>query len=230
MMSDGTWNSEASMIGKEIGLTRVNVKKMLSEQWIRASEEPTEDSLRPTKFVITSEGELTLLNMNENDYKPQRSYFTHDEIKDILRNWYKADGGWISLTELSIEDRRIDVYVLGIRSIKAYTSIGFEIKVNRSDLTRDLNESEKRAPLLRYCHQFFYVITKGLAKGLEFPPEVGLIEIWKNKSRHILIDAPWNKIGEPYWPLTGNIAARARKEYKKQYDWNKGEWAGEDTK
>ena len=96
----------------------------------------------------------------------------------------------------------------------------------RSDLLSDLKNEHKRKPALQYCHQFYYVTTKGLARQLEFPDDVGLIEIWRNKSRHILIDAPMREIDKPDWKLVGAINQRALKEYFRRYDWTKDEWVG----
>ncbi|REK54735.1 MAG: hypothetical protein C6W55_10410 [Thermobacillus sp.] len=47
----------------------------------------------------------------------------------------------------------------------------YEIKVDRSDFTRD----EKWMAYLQYCHQFAFVCPKGLIQPEELPDEVGLV-------------------------------------------------------
>lgn len=228
-LGDGLWNSEATAIGKQIGLERRNVIKMLAERWIIVFKEPLPDERwGDNEYIITSKGRLSLASLNAIDFKPQRSYFSHDQLKDILRNWYRADGGYIFLNEMPLEGRRLDCYALGIWERTRYVSIGFEIKVTRSDLLSDLRNEYKQIPAMKYCHQFYYVTTKGLAQQTEFPDNVGLIEIWRNKSRHILIDAPFREIDKPDWKLIGSITQRALKEYYIRYDWFKDEWVGQD--
>lgn len=48
---------------------------------------------------------------------------------------------------------------------------GYEIKVQRSDFTRD----EKWMAYLQYCHQFAFVCPKGLIQPDELPVDVGLV-------------------------------------------------------
>lgn len=52
-------------------------------------------------------------------------------------------------------------------------TIGYEIKVSRSDFVGD----EKWPEYLKLCHQLFFVAPKGLIESSELPPEVGLIEL-----------------------------------------------------
>lgn len=52
-------------------------------------------------------------------------------------------------------------------------TIGYEIKVSRSDFVGD----DKWPNYLKLCHQLFFVAPKGIISPDELPPEVGLIEL-----------------------------------------------------
>lgn len=227
-LGDKVLDSEATLIGKQIKLQRANVLRMLDEGWIEVFN--IEKSYTDTKrfsYSMTEKGHLALISLDENDFAPRRPYFSHDELKSIIQEWYTAGDGWIFLTELPILARRIDAYALGLWESMKYMSIGFEVKVSRSDLLADLKNEYKRAPAMKRCNQFYYVTTKGLARRMDLPDDVGLIEIWRNKSRHILIDAPVREIEDPSWMFAGLIAQRALREYHRRYNWNTGEWTGE---
>jgi hypothetical protein len=223
----GEYGSEARAIGKQIGLTRQNAQVMIRNDWIAQVNEP-EDHWENAEFKITASGTIILLSLNEVDFHPPRPYFTADEVKAILRDWYVHQGGYIFLTELTINDRRVDAYALGLWESMKFQAIGFEVKISRPDLLADLKHPPKREAVMRACHQFYYVTTKGLANQFEIPEDCGLIEIWEDKHRHVILDAPIRDIGPPTWKFSGVLALRALKEYFKHYDWNTGEWVGED--
>jgi len=221
--------SEARTIGAGINIKKRNVDTMLKAGLIQIINRPHRQ-YEDDEYKITGFGIAVVDNLRTEDFEPKKTtkpYFNDSEIKAILQEWHNDDGGWIFLTEFAIEGRRIDAYALGLWVATRYLSIGYEIKVNRGDLLLELKNPEKRAVAMRNCHQFYFVTTKGLAHHTEFPEDCGLIEIWKNKSRHVVIDAPVRDIGNPSWLLAGRIAHRAGSEYHEHYDWNTGFWVGE---
>lgn len=223
----GEYGSEARSIGKQIGLTRQNAEVMIRNDWIAQVNQPA-DQWEDLEFKITASGTIILLSLNEVDFHPPKPYFTADEIKAILRDWYIGQGGYIFLTEFTVNDRRVDAYALGLWQSMKFQAIGFEVKISRPDLLADLKHPPKREAAMLACHQFYYVTSKGLAKQFEIPEDCGLIEIWPNKQRHVILDAPIRDIGTPTWQFTGVLALRALKEYFRHYDWVAGEWVGKD--
>ncbi len=224
----GEYGTDAYTIGRGIKLQRRNVQKMLGEGWIEIVLKP-DDRWKRTEYGITETGKDILNYMGEADFKPStiKPYFTAHEIASILRDWHLSNGGWLFLTEVQFDQRRLDAYALGMWGSRSFHSIGYEIKVNRGDLMADFKNPAKRGPALRRCHRFYYVTTKGLAHHTEFPPEVGLIEIWKDKSRHVIVDAPINQTVQPSWRFVGIVARLAGEQYHRRYDWNSGGFIGE---
>lgn len=224
----GKHPDDAYVIGKGIKLQRKNALVMIREGWLEIINRP-QTQYGNDEYTITAQGISSINNLREEDFKPKttKPYFTASEIAVILREWHGDDGGWIFLTEFAVDGRRIDAYALGLWESTRFLSVGYEIKVNRGDLLSELKEPEKRAVAMQYCHQFYFVTIKGLAHHTEFPQDCGLIEIWKNKSRHIVVDAPIRDVGEPSWKFAGRIAKDSCRQYHQRYDWMNDRWVGE---
>lgn len=221
--------SEAFTIGAGINLKKRNVDTMLKEGWLQIVNRPHKE-FENDEYMIAARGIEVVRKLRTEDFEPKKTvkpYLTASEIKAALQEWHGSDGGWIFLTEFEIEGRRIDAYALGVWMGTRYLAIGYEIKVNRGDLLSELRNPEKRAVAMRHCHQFYFVTPMGLAHHTDFPDDCGLIEIWKDKSKRIVIDAPIRDVGNPSWLLAGRIALRAGQEYHQQYDWMEGIWVGE---
>lgn len=71
--------------------------------------------------------------------------------------------------------RRMDAWVLR-KSWSNFGTIGYEVKVSRSDFLNDT----KWTDYLPYCHEFYFVAPKGLIGKNELPKEAGLIEAFAN--------------------------------------------------
>lgn len=69
---------------------------------------------------------------------------------------------------------KLDAWVL-CRSYSPLRTIGYEIKVNRSDFERDT----KWEKYLELCHEFYFVCPGGLIRNHDLPNRVGLI--WASK-------------------------------------------------
>jgi hypothetical protein len=68
---------------------------------------------------------------------------------------------------------KLDAWVLKT-TYSPLTTIGYEIKVSRSDFEQD----QKWVGYLDYCHEFYFVCPAGLIKSVDLPKEIGLI--WTN--------------------------------------------------
>jgi hypothetical protein len=71
---------------------------------------------------------------------------------------------------------KLDAWVL-CRSYSPLRTIGYEIKVSRSDFERDT----KWEKYLELCHEFYFVCPAGLIRNHDLPGRVGLV--WASKDR-----------------------------------------------
>lgn len=71
---------------------------------------------------------------------------------------------------------KLDAWVL-CRSYSPLRTIGYEIKVSRSDFERDT----KWEKYLELCHEFYFVCPAGLIRNHDLPSRVGLV--WASKDR-----------------------------------------------
>ena len=80
------------------------------------------------------------------------------------------------------ELRKLDVWILK-RSWVRFGTVGYEIKISRSDFLRD----KKWPEYLEYCHEFFFVCPWGMIKPDEITDKAaGLYWISKNGARLFL--------------------------------------------
>ena len=87
-------------------------------------------------------------------------------------------------------------------------TIGYEIKISRSDFTGD----KKWRFYLDFCHRFFFVCPNGLIQPGELPREAGLLWTTKNGNRLRMVkDAPVRAIKYPVGPLLYALIVRSIK-------------------
>lgn len=68
-------------------------------------------------------------------------------------------------------------------------SIGYEIKVTRSDFERD----QKWLAYVSYCHAFCFVCPGGLIRATDLPPGIGLLWASQNGERlHVKVKPKWH--------------------------------------
>jgi len=207
-----------------------NVKRMLAEGWVGADGPETEEYGHKVRFYsITGAGAVAVDGKTPEDFQPNPPYFTAEEIKGVLKEHHAASGWWLFVTEMELDSRRIDGFAIGYDAGNAgsWVSIAYEVKTSRADLVADITNSEKRAPFLKAANEFYYVTTKGLAHHLEIPRECGLIEVWKNKSVHVVVDSPRTQ-SVCSWELAGRFARRSILGYRRHFDFRRGEWVGRD--
>jgi len=84
------------------------------------------------------------------------------------------------------------------------TAYSIEIKVNRSDFTKELKNPQKQRWALMYSNLFYYCCPKGLIKLNELPPYAGLLE-YENGKILEFIKAPRRDISPPRWTFVASL-------------------------
>lgn len=96
---------------------------------------------------------------------------TAQHLKQLLADRHCADAFVPECKMGSVGSRSLDGWVL-LPTWSPLTTIGYEIKVSRSDWLQDQKFEEYRA----VCHLFFVVAPKGVIERQELPSGVGLLE------------------------------------------------------
>lgn len=117
----------------------------------------------------------------------EESKVTANDIRKALREKYK-DPDWFLGFEVgdatgSMVSRHADAIAINQYPSRRYEVRGFEIKVSKQDLKRELEESAKADALAKYCNYWFLVVPKGLTDGMQIPEPWGIIEYADGKLR-----------------------------------------------
>ena len=112
---------------------------------------------------------------------------TAADIRKALREKYK-DPDWFLGFEVGdatglMVSRHADAIAINQYPSRRYEVRGFEIKVSKQDLKRELEESAKADALAKYCNYWFLVVPKGLTDGMQIPEPWGIIEYADGKLR-----------------------------------------------
>ena len=102
------------------------------------------------------------------------------EILRLLRSRHKDD---VFVDEVKTGPTGNGLLILDAWAMKKSWSrpstIGYEIKVSRSDFTRD----SKWHGYLDYCNEFYFVAPPGIIRPDELPPEAGLLTVASTKTK-----------------------------------------------
>lgn len=79
--------------------------------------------------------------------------------------------------------RHADAVAVNAFPSRGFETRGFEIKVNRADLQRELEDGSKAEAIAKYCNYWFLVVPKGLTKDFIIPEPWGIIEYSNGKLR-----------------------------------------------
>lgn len=93
-------------------------------------------------------------------------------IKDALGLRY-AFPEWFLDFEITLENRRLDAVAINLWRKRVY---GFEVKVTKQDLMRELADWTKSEAAMRCTDAFYLVTPKGLADGVDLPGDWGWLE------------------------------------------------------
>ncbi len=110
----------------------------------------------------------------------EKSTATARDIVDALEVRY-ARPEWHTERELTLQGRRLDFVAFNLWGARGYRTAGFEIKVSRSDLLRELSEYRKTELWTQVVDQFFIVAPGKLVDPSELPDGWGLLELRGSK-------------------------------------------------
>lgn len=114
------------------------------------------------------------------------------EVKNLLRKKYPMPEYEIffevsSSTGNGNNTRYADAITFNTFSSRGYKITGFEIKVNRSDLLKELKSPEKAEEIFKYCDEWYLVVANGILKETdEVPDNWGIMEIIEKSKIKVL--------------------------------------------
>lgn len=103
------------------------------------------------------------------------------ELFLAMRKRYAEEKGWIVLDEVSNSTgvnrtRSCDALALGTWPSQGYALHGFELKVTRKDLEKELCQHDKAEAVKKYCNRWWLVVTdEEVYSGSEVPEEWGIL-------------------------------------------------------
>lgn len=112
---------------------------------------------------------------------------TAKEVKEMLKKRYSQPEYEIffevssTTGTLNNQTRYADAVAFNMFASREYKIIGFEIKVNRNDLLKELKEASKAEAIYKYCDEWYLVIANNILKETdEVPDNWGIMEINEN--------------------------------------------------
>lgn len=161
------------------------VKKMLKEEWL-----VEDDNKRNTIIIATQAGLDAIRDFEEQDFiSVAKSGYNEEQVTTALQDHFsKPDWLFINPFYISTDGwgkgRYADGFALRIRTGDGHNRYldrwAFEVKVDRSDFKREIEDPEKRGPAMDFCHYFAFVAPQGLILPSEVPDRCGLLEILKD--------------------------------------------------
>ena len=133
-----------------------------------------------------------------------------DEIRQALSEVY-APSEWYLSFEVGNSTgsncrRHADAVAVNAYPSKGFEIRGFEIKVAKSDLKKELEDGDKSDAVAKFCDYWFLVAPKGLADDFTLPVTWGLIEYENGKLRQKIKPTRIEKIP----PTAGFMCAMLR--------------------
>lgn len=133
--------------------------------------------------------------------KPLALKLTAAQIVDALIAG-SDDKIWASELPFGYGVSRIDFWTLEPTPSAGFRATSYEIKVSRSDFSRDTEEKQKDA--LSFSDRFWYVTPKSLLRKEEIPTWAGLLE-FDGSSFCVVKRAPKHDKTEPNWHFIANL-------------------------
>lgn len=128
---------------------------------------------------------------------------TSADLVDRLRRRY-SEPEWIVLTEVrnatgySRQARSADAMALSTYPSRGCQLIGFEIKVSRSDLVKEIKDPDKSVALQSKCDRWFLVVSDPKFVVLSEVPATWGVLVARGDRLHVLKDAP--ELKAEAWP------------------------------
>lgn len=109
--------------------------------------------------------------------KTEIKVYSAETLKALIRSKYPAPA-WVVLDELReatawVGSHEADSVAFGTWPSRGFQIIGFEVKSYRGDWLSELKKPEKQVAIGSYCHHWWVVCSKDVAKLEEFPPNWG---------------------------------------------------------
>lgn len=129
----------------------------------------------------------------------------HDVLR-LLENHYNPPNrqpSWNLLPEIQAprSNRRADLIAMSLGDSNGHHLVGHEIKVSRADVVNELKDHTKPDPWLRYCQQWWLVVSDPvLVEGLDIPERWGIMAPpsgRRTRSMTVLREAPKVKVDDP---------------------------------
>ena len=112
---------------------------------------------------------------------------TTDDIHDALMARYTEPEWYLGFEVAnscgSEVVRHADAVAICPYPSRAFETVGFEIKVSRSDLMRELKDPKKCEAMYSFVNEWFLVVPKGLTKDMDIPIRWGILEYIDGKLR-----------------------------------------------
>lgn len=125
---------------------------------------------------------------------PARKALSAADLYGLLEHRYHGEG-WALFGEIqdatgARSTRAADALAMSLWPSRGLEVHGFEIKVSRSDLVRELRDPAKSAPIQRYCDRWWLVLADAsMLQPGECPPTWGVL-VAKGKRLEQLVAAP----------------------------------------
>jgi hypothetical protein len=185
------------------------IKVLLRRGWIKLEHETEWGMLI---YWLTPVGEKAIEGLNAEAFistSQTNTSISTDFIIDALKVRHPRDRGWLSFTEVTMQGtpkaRRIDVLFFNFWHSRKYQRIAYEIKRARSNFLQELREPDKRAVIMKYVNEFYFVTPKGMVKVSEIPENCGLVEVDDNGICRMKKRAPYLGDPAPNWYLVGTL-------------------------
>lgn len=144
------------------------------------------------------------------------------EITKALFQYFSGDE-WACFDQLRLGsgwdcERTIDFFAMHVFPSKNHESLAIEIKVSKSDFSRDKCAYEKRLPAMIVSDFFFYVAPKGVLDRTQMPKGTALWEYdLETKRMEKMPRWPRNKVARISNPSMSFVAAILRRQCRLEY-------------
>lgn len=153
-----------------------------------------------------------------------------NDISLALQNRYLEEKGWVFLEEVRNRtgyggsERFADAIAMQIWASRGYEVHGFEYKVSRSDVVKELNTPRKSAAIQKFCDKWWLVVgDKSIIHPNEVPKTWGLMIPFGKERLKVKVQAPHLE----RQPLTEAFIASVLRNVKRSWlDSEKEEIAG----
>ena len=111
-------------------------------------------------------------------------------------------------------ERRIDLFGVAVEKSEQYARTAIEIKLSRSDFTREMRKPAKRQWVELHCNEHYFAAPEGMLKYDDLPYGWGLLEVGSYADGRLYItvkhDCLFMETGRPTWRFVASLARRIK--------------------